>query len=122
MIEITYDRSERIYKWVDPESGQVLTAPAGPANKAELFRAAVGLLDPDLYASAAAWLEIEPQLERVVWKGVELVANNAVETFPGEGALVAKVANSDEYGRYSVTIDSGYMTCECVHFQDMHAP
>ncbi len=122
MIDITYDRSEKIYKWVDPDSGEVLTAPSGAANKAKLFQTAVAMLDPELYQAAVRWLEEEPTLERVIWRSVELVANNGVETFADESLLIAKVDSSDEYGRYSLTLDDGFMACECPHWQELGAP
>jgi len=122
MIDITYDRSERIYKWEDPGSGAVLTAPSGKQSKAELFQKAIAMLDPDLYAAVVRWIETEPTLERVIWRGVELVANGGVETFPGEGLLVAKVDSSDEFGRYSITIQNGYLACECAYWQEMNTP
>lgn len=124
MLDITYDRRERLYKWAHPESGEVLTAPAGKQNKAGLFKNAVALLDPDLYAAALRWLEDEPALERVIWRGVELVANSRVETFPGagDGEVAAKVDSRDEYGRYSLTYMNGRLVCECPHWQDLAAP
>ena len=121
MIEITYDRKERIYKWIDPESGEVLTAPS--KRKGELFRAAVGMLEPDLYAAAGRIIEKHPQLERVTWRAVELVASDAVEVFPGGRAgVVAMVASSDDFGRYAISTTEYGPTCQCVHFQDGYAP
>jgi hypothetical protein len=123
MIEITYDRSQKQYTCTIPTTGEILTAPAGAANKATLFQAAVGMLDPDLYAAAAALIEDHPQLERVTWKGVELVCAGGVEAFAAPKAgVVAMVDSSDGYGRYAIThTDSGY-ECQCGHFQELHAP
>lgn len=124
MIDITYDRKERQYRWMDPDSGQILTAPSGAQNKAQLFQTAVGLLDPDLYAAAARMIEAQPQLERVVWKAVEIVATNGVEAFAvPQGNVRAKVASSDGYGRYAVMDDGrGYISCQCEHFTSLSAP
>lgn len=120
-LEITYDRTEKKYKWVDPNSGEILTAPA--KQKQELFRAAVAILDPELYATAEQIIERHPQLERVTWRGVELVAANAVEVFPVPRAGVAgMVASSDEFGRYAIESTAYGLTCQCVHYQDGHAP
>lgn len=122
MIDITYDRSERQYQWIDPVSGETLTAPAGASNKAQLFQTAVAMLDPDLFAAAENWLLYEPHLERAIWRGVELVANGAVEMSTGDGDLLAMVASSDEYGRYAVQRADGWTTCQCPHFADHAAP
>lgn len=53
---IQYDRSGRQYTWTDPESGLILSAPA--KQKGELFRAAVSMLDPELYAAATKTMKI----------------------------------------------------------------
>ena len=118
--QITYNRSKKRYEFIDEESGEILTAPSG--HKHELFKAMVGMLEPDLYDAVHNWLEDEPYLERILWRGAELVASNGVETFPGEGRLLAMVQSSDEYGRYSVTIEDGYVVCECAFYQDGNAP
>ena len=121
-LDITYDRSERQYRWIDPDSGEIFSFPSGKAGKAQAFQFAVSMLDPDLWTAAQNWLTDEPYLERVVMKAVELVAGDGVETFPGNGRLLAMVSSSDEYGRYSVGYEDGYIVCECVHWQDGHAP
>ena len=123
MIDITYDRRERQYNWTDPDSGETFTAPAGAANKHELFKTAVAMLDPDLHAAAEAWLLHEPHLERAIWRGVELVAAGAVAPSDDEGGdLLALVASSDAYGRYAVQRVDGWTTCQCPHFTDHAAP
>ena len=123
MIDITYDRSQKIYIWTDPTTGEVLTAPSGAANKASLFQAAVAMLEPELYATAIALIDKNPQLERVTWKGVEIVCRNGVDAFAApENGVVAMVTSSDGYGRYAISqTDSGY-ECQCGHFQDLAAP
>jgi hypothetical protein len=122
MIDITYNRSSKHYEWIDPESGEVLTVPSGKDNKAFLFQTAISMLDLDLHKTASQWIADEPTLERVIWRGVELVAKNGIETYPGDGILLAKVDSSDEYGRYSVTNENGHLACECQYWQDMAAP
>ena len=121
MIDITYDRTEKTYKWTDPNSGEVLTAPA--RQKESLFRAAVGILDPELTAAAEDIIKRHPQLERVTWKAVSLVAHDMIEVFPApRSGVVAMVASSDEFGRYAVEQTAHGLTCQCVHFQDGYAP
>ena len=92
MIEITFDRTDKLYKWIDPNSGEILTAPA--KQKQELFRAVIAILDPELFATAEHIIERHPQLERVTWRGVELVAANAIEVFPVPRAGVAGMVAS----------------------------
>ncbi|MCA9925267.1 MAG: hypothetical protein KC419_10030 [Anaerolineales bacterium] len=119
--EITYDRSERIYKWIDPESGQIFTAPS--RQKHELFKTAVAMLDPDLYQVATSMIDQHPQIERVVWKAVELVTENRVDAFDvPKGDVIAMVDSSDGYGRYAVSLTDGYHVCQCEHWQSFSAP
>lgn len=118
MIDITFNRTQRRYEWLEPESGEILTAPSGAENKAQLFQAALSLLDPDLANAAVSWLNEEPYLERTIWKAAEIVATDGVELYPTDGRLLAKVISSDGYGRYAITIEDGYTVCECAHYQD----
>lgn len=123
VAEIVYNRSARRYEWTDPDSGEVLTAPAGPQNRADLFRAVVGMLDPDLYAAAERMIAKQPQLERVVWKAVELVVNEAVEVYAvPHNTVLAMVDSSDGYGRYAVETIGGHIQCQCEHWQGLMAP
>jgi hypothetical protein len=118
--QITYNRSAKQYEFVDQESGEILTAPSG--HKHELFKSMLGMLEPELWQTVHNWLEDEPYLERILWRAAELVASNGVETFPGEGSLLAMVQSSDQYGRYAVTIEDGYIACECPFYQEGNAP
>ena len=121
MIEITYDHREKLYTWINPNSGEILTAPA--KRKQDLFRAAVAILDPDLARAANSIIEQHPQLERVTWKAVELVAYDRIEVFPvPRNGIAAMVESSDEYGRYALEMTEYGLTCQCIHFQDGHAP
>ena len=123
MIVIEYDRKAKHYRWEDPQSGTVLTA-TSKQEKPALFKAAVAMLDPDLYASAERMIEDNPQLERVVWKGVEIVGGNGVEVFPTPKGQVVAMVNSqgDEYGRYAIQNDGNEVSCQCEHWQSMAAP
>lgn len=121
IAQITYNRSERRYEFLDEESGELLTAPSG--HKHELFKAAVGLLDPNLYEAAHRVIEKHPQLERITWKAVEIVTAGGVEILaaPVDG-VEAMVMASDGYGRYAVTNDNGRYACQCEHWQSTAAP
>jgi uncharacterized Zn finger protein len=116
--QITYNRSEKRYEFIDPESGEILTAPT--KQKHELFKTAVALLDPDLFAAAAQWLDHTPQLERTIWRAVELVATNSIEVYDvAQNGLVAMVDGSDEYGRYAIEHnEEGQTTCQCIAFHE----
>lgn len=118
-IEITYNQKARQYEFIHPETGEIFAAPA--KQKGELFRAVISMLDPELYAAATRIIERHPQLERGVWKAVEIVANDGVELVMANGVL-SMIASSDGMGRYPITSDNGYLSCSCEHFQSMAAP
>lgn len=122
--QITYDRSERCYKWPDPDSGEIFRFQPGPQGKAQAFQFAVGMLDPDLYNAAQRVITRHPQLERTVWRAVELVATDQVEVFamPTEMGIIGMVGSSDGAGRYAVGNDNGYSSCQCHSFTEMTAP
>jgi hypothetical protein len=119
---ITYDRSAKQYNVIHPETGEILDRfPAG--HKGEAFRYLVSLFAPDLFQAAQRVTERHPQLERVTWRAVEIVINHGVDilTPPVNNAL-AMVDSSDGYGRYAITSDAGYISCQCDHFQSFAAP
>lgn len=116
MIDINYDRKEKAYKWVAPD-GEILTAPSG--CKHDLFKAAVAMLDDDLFTAASLWIGRTPQLERLIWRGVELVAADRLEVYDmPKGSLVALVEGSDEYGRYAIQAEEHQHTCQCMAFKE----
>ena len=118
LIDITYDRKQKEYQWTDPNSGEILTAPS--KCKGDLFRAAVGLLDPALYDAVEAVASKHPQLERVAWKAAEIVVSNGVEILGDDNlAVLAQVASSDGLGRYAVEHD---YSCNCEHYTSLAAP
>lgn len=120
-IQIDYDRSERVYKWIEPDSGQIFTFP--PRQKGAALQFAVSMLDPELFDAAGRVIANQPQLERVTWRAVELVCNNAVTVFDvPRGNVEAMIESSDGYGRYAITNDNGHMVCQCEHWQSMAAP
>ena len=97
MIDINYNRQDKQYEWIEPESGELFTFPAKQKHMA--FRFAVSMLDSDLYEAAERLIEERPQLERVTWRAVELVCANAIGVFPAPVAgVVAMVESSDGYG------------------------
>jgi hypothetical protein len=121
MIDINYNRQEKQYEWIEPESGERFTFPA--KQKHEAFRFAVSMLDSDLYAAAERMIEDHPQLERVAWRAVELVCANAIEVFPAPVAgVVAMVDSSDGYGRYAIEQHEAGYSCQCEHFTSLAAP
>ena len=114
-IQIDYDRSERNYKWVDPESGEVFTFPSGKENKAAAWRFALSMLDSDLHDAAQRWADETPQIERLIWKGAELVATGGVDE---KSATLHMVASSDSFGRYAVEQSDHGHTCQCISYTD----
>lgn len=123
LLDINYNRTEKRYEWTDPDSGEIITAPSGAENKAHLFRAAIGILDPELHAAALRMIEAQPQLERVVWKAVEIVANDGIEVYDvPQGDALAMANSSDGYGRYAIINSDGHTECQCEHWQSLSAP
>lgn len=121
VINIEYDRRDKVYKWTEPESGEVFEFPNGPKGKEQARQFVISMLDPDLHKAATGIIEKHPQLERVTWKAVEIVIENGVELLMS-GNVQAMVNSSDGYGRYAITSDNGYTACECEHFQSFSAP
>ena len=119
---ITYDRSAREYLVAHPETGDVLDRfPAG--QKAAAFRYLVSLFAPELYQAAERVISRHPQLERVTWKGVEILTSGGVEVLtPPVNNCLAMVASSDGAGRYAITTENGFISCQCQHFQSFAAP
>jgi hypothetical protein len=121
-VNIEYDRSAREYRWIDPGSGQVFTSPA--RQRGELFRFAVSMFDPTLYAAATRLIANNPHLERATWLAAQLVINSSIETFPvAVDGTLAMVESSDGMGRYAVYHDeAGYMACQCESYKSFDAP
>lgn len=119
---ITYDRKARQYLAIHPDTGEIIeTFP--PKHRHEAFLYLVSLFEPELYRLAGNIIERHPQLERVTWKAVEIVVNRGVELVtPPVDNVLAKVSSSDGYGRYAVTVESGYVSCQCEHWQSFAAP
>ncbi len=121
MIDINYNRQDKQYEWIEPESGELFTFPAKQKHMA--FRFAVSMLDSDLYEAAERLIADHPQLERVTWRAVELVCANGIEVFPAPVAgVVAMVDSSDGYGRYAIEQHEAGYSCQCEHFTSLAAP
>lgn len=116
-IKIDYDRKERQYNWIDPDSGEMFAFPSG--QKHEAFKFAVSMLEPDLHTAAALIIQDTPQIERIVWKAVELVVNGSVDVYDtAQNGIIAMVASSDQYGRYAIQETDYGHTCNCISFTD----
>ena len=125
MIDLTFDRKERAYKWVDPNSGETFQFNGtGTAVKAEAWRFAVMMLAPDLYQTAVNFIARFPMLERVLWHGVERLLNGDVEVVdvPVSDVVAMVASQSDVYGRHTIQNEDGYLTCDCYAFVNMEAP
>ena len=121
MIDINYNRQDKRYEWIEPESGELFTFPAKQKHMAFCF--AVSMLDSNLYEAAERLIEEHPQLERVTWRAVELVCASGIEVFPAPlGNVVAMVDSSDGYGRYAIEQHEAGHSCQCEHFTSLAAP
>ena len=115
-IQIPYNRSEKAYEWTCPESGEIFRFHGkGAAVKADAFRFAVSMLDPQLYETAVTRIEANPFIERMVWRAVELLINDSVEEV---SPTLYMVMSSDQYGRYAVAMTEHGLTCQCRAFTD----
>lgn len=119
---ITYNRSSRVYEVTHPHTGEIVESfPSKERHAAFLYM--VSLFEPELYHAAQRIIQRHPQFERRVWKAVELVVDGQVEILDVPvNNVVARVGASDGYGRYAVTIDGGYLACECEDWQSAAAP
>lgn len=123
-LNLHYNNSTRVYNWTNPLSGEIMSFPAKAKGEATKF--IISLLHPKLYQAATRLIEKQPQLERVTWKAVEIVANQGVELkgdgLGSNGRLAAMVESSDGMGRYAIEIDNGFYTCQCEHWISFTAP
>lgn len=116
MIEITYNRQDKQYNWIDND-GVIYSFPS--KQKHEAFRFAVSMLEPALYDAALIIINNTPQLERMIWKAVKLVTDGKVELFDTpQNGVVGMVASSDEFGRYAITHELDQRHCNCISFTD----
>jgi len=119
---ITYNRSARVYEVTHPHTGEIVESfPSKARHEALIYL--VALFEPELYEAAQRIIARNPAFERRVWKAAELVMNGNVEILDVPvNNVMAKVAASDNYGRYNVTMESGYLACECEDYQSAAAP
>ena len=119
---ITYDRSTRLYNVANPHTGEIVNQ-FPPKARHEALIYLVALFEPELYGAVQRVIARNPQFERRAWKAAELVMNGQVEILDVPvNNVMAKVAASDNYGRYNVTMESGYLACECEDYQSAAAP
>ena len=118
--QITYNRQEKRYEFVEPNTGELFTEPSGKTNKMKLFQKVVGMLEPDLYLAATELTVKHLHLTRTVWAAVQIVVSGGV-TIMSQGHLLALVQGSDGLP-YSITSYDDYTFCECESFKGLHAP
>ncbi len=112
---VSYNRSERCYQVVNPDTGEIAEFPAGRDGRQAAFKLAVATENNRLYRMALAKVDAAPLLESRVWRACELVLTNGV-TLLGASEMppaVATVASSNEYGDYIVSQMIGQWVCEC---------
>lgn len=115
---VTYDRSERAYRVIDAESGEIVeTFPAG--HKAEAERYAIAFFSPRLARIVQdELLAKRPYLEARAWRAAELVLSHAVAA--ADGLYVAYVAGSGD--TYAIGHDGHGVTCTCPDYTGFGAP
>ena len=124
LANVTYDRSDRVYAVAHPETGEVVeTFPAGTHGRRQAFRAAVQLVDPEIYQRAGLIIAKHPHLEARVWKAAELVVHGRVWESDSDLYVAAVESQSSEHGNYILTSDRrGLLSCDCLDFTDFTAP
>lgn len=121
LSNVTYQRDERLYQVMDPESGVIETFPSGNQGRRDAMRCAVQFQSPRLYRIVTELVQRYPVLESRAWRAAELALNGSVKSVDEDG-LLATVTGSDEYGDYLVKSRNGFIQCDCIDFTDGNAP
>lgn len=121
LSNVTYQRDERQYQVVDPDTGVVETFPSGNLGRRDAMRCAVQFQSPRLYRIVTELVQRYPLLESRAWRAAELSLNSAVQLMDEDGVLAA-VTGSDEYGDYLVKSRNGLIQCDCLDYADGNAP
>ena len=112
---VLYNRSDRRYEVIHPDTGEIVEFPAGRDGRQAAFQMAVALENGTLYELAASKIADAPMLATRVWRACELVIMEQVTLLePGEmPPAVATVESSNEYGEYIVSRMHDQWVCEC---------
>lgn len=123
-LSMVYDRKERIYNWVNPTTGEMHSFTSEQKKSGQALIFAIGMLEPDLYQAAQRIITANPQMERVVWAAVQIVAANGVQGVEIHEQVLAMVASTDGEGRYAIQYDprGNHLTCQCENYTRGEAP
>jgi hypothetical protein len=116
-----YERSERQYKVLDPDTGEVEIFPYGRDGRRNAMHRAVYFQDARMHRIVTELVQRSPQLESRAWRAAELVIRGAVnEAIDGEA--LSSVTGSSEYGDYLVASRNGIVVCDCPDYMEGNAP
>lgn len=121
LSNLLYQRDERQYQVIDPETGAVEHFPSGNQGRRDALRCAIHFQSPRLFRIVTDLVRRYPLLESRAWRAAELVLNGAVKSVNKDGVL-ATVTGSNEYGDYLVKGRNGYIQCDCIDYADGNAP
>lgn len=121
LSNVQYQRDERQYQVIDPETGAIEYFPPGNQGRRDAMRCAVQFQSPRLFRIVTELVQRYPLLESRAWRAAELALNGAVKMMDEDGILAA-VTGSDEYGDYLVKSYNGLIRCDCIDFADGNAP
>jgi len=118
---VSYQRDERQYRVLDPDTGEIESFPAGQLGRRDAMRRAVNFSHPRLYQIVTDMVKRWPQLEARAWRAANLVINGKVKNADDDEAL-ASVTSSNEYGDYLVKARGGLIICDCLDYMEGGAP
>jgi hypothetical protein len=121
LVNVEYERSERQYRVMDPNTGEVETFPNGYKGRREAMRRAVYFQNPRLHRIVIELTQRWPQLESRAWRAAELVLRGSVTEAAGSEVL-ATVTSSNEYGEYLLADRNQIIVCDCLDYLDGNAP
>lgn len=121
LSNIQYERSEKRYQVIDPDSGTIESFPSGYRGRREAMRRAVYFQNARLHRIVTDLVQQWPQTESRAWRAAELVIRGAVKQ-PVDNSALASVTSSNEYGDYLIAARDSTLVCDCIDFLDGNAP
>ena len=118
---VSYQRENRQYEVLNPETGEIESFPAGHSGRREAMRQAVHFSHPRLYRIVIEMVQRWPQLEARSWRAANMVIRGAVKR-PADDEALASVTSSNEYGDYLVKERGELIICDCLDYMEGGAP
>jgi len=118
---VSYQRENRQYEVLNPNTGEIESFPAGHSGRRDAMRQAVHFSHPRLYRIVIEMVQRWPQLEARAWRAANLVIRGAVKK-PADDEALASVTSSNEYGDYLVKDRGGLIICDCLDYMEGGAP